>query len=87
MVKFWLFIMVDNWGKLDFFNDFFINTHFLVKHINHLFSRANFLHIFRLKVPPALQTKFKQALNSTETWGSKWYQSSVKTMIKSLLHS
>lgn len=35
----------------------------------------------------ALMPKFKQALSSSETWGSKWYQSSVKTMIKSLLHS
>ncbi|EAK1781610.1 AlwI family type II restriction endonuclease [Campylobacter upsaliensis] len=35
----------------------------------------------------ALVPKFKQALGSSETWGSKWYQSSVKTMIKSLLHS
>ncbi|EKS7444792.1 MULTISPECIES: hypothetical protein [Campylobacter] len=35
----------------------------------------------------ALMPKFKQALSSSETWGSKWYQSSVKTMMKSLLHS
>ncbi|MCR2062332.1 hypothetical protein [Campylobacter helveticus] len=34
-----------------------------------------------------LMPKFKQALSSSETWGSKWYQSSVKTMMKSLLHS
>ncbi|MDL0101304.1 hypothetical protein [Campylobacter felis] len=35
----------------------------------------------------ALMPKFKQALSSSENWGSKWYQSSVKTMMKSLLHS
>lgn len=34
----------------------------------------------------ALMPKFRQALSSSETWGSKWYESSVKTMMKSLLH-
>ncbi|MCR2060387.1 MULTISPECIES: hypothetical protein [Campylobacter] len=31
-----------------------------------------------------LMPKFKQALSSSETWGSKWYQTQIKAMIKNL---
>lgn len=31
-----------------------------------------------------LVSKFKQALNSSETWGSKWYQTQIKTMLSGL---
>lgn len=32
----------------------------------------------------ALMPKFKQALSSGETWGSKWYQTQIQTMLENL---
>ena len=32
----------------------------------------------------ALMPKFKQALSSNETWGSKWYQTQIQTMLENL---
>ncbi len=28
--------------------------------------------------------KFKQALSSSETWGSKWHQTQIQTMLENL---